>query len=150
MDDSEVRDDAREHPFFAGMSPRQRAVITDCARLVRIPTDDYLFRLGEPASEFYLLRQGRVGLRWPNRNITFLTLHENDLLGVSWAAPPRLWTCDAIAYGFVSALAVDATRLQIEWENDRAFGYACLRRILSVFQSRIDEAVMQSLDLYGN
>jgi CRP/FNR family cyclic AMP-dependent transcriptional regulator len=116
---------------------------------VRIPARHYIFRQGEPASEFYLLRQGRVGLQMPNAIITFLTLSENDFLGISWAISPRRWACDAIACEFVSALAVDVARLQDEWESDHALGFAWLRRILPILQSRLDNARLQSMDVYG-
>jgi hypothetical protein len=109
----------------------------------------YLFRQGEPAIEFYLLRQGRVGLQWPDPGVTLLTLGEPEFLGTSCEVPPRRWTCDAIAFACVSALAVDAARLKDEWESDHAFGFACLRRMLPVFQSNLDHARLQALDLYG-
>ena len=81
--------------------------------------------------------------------VTLLTLGEPEFLGTSCEAPPRRWTCDAIAFACVSALAVDAARLKDEWESDHAFGFACLRRMLPVFQSNLDHARLQSLDLYG-
>jgi hypothetical protein len=139
----------REHPFFAGMSSDHCAVASRYTRLVCIPENGYLFRQSEPAIEFYLVRQGRIGLQWPGLGVTLLTVGEDEFLGTACEVPPRRWTCDAIAFACVSALAVDAARLKDAWENDHAFGVACLRRMLSSFQSHLDHARLQALDLYG-
>jgi CRP-like cAMP-binding protein len=149
MEESEIQRYVREHPFFDDMSPDHCAVASKCTRLVHIPMGHHVFRHCEPASEFYLLRQGRVGLRSSTAKVTFLTLGEDEFLGASWAASHRRWTCDAIALEFVSALAVDVARLQDEWESGHDFGFACLRRILPIFQSRLDNTRLQSLNVYG-
>jgi CRP/FNR family cyclic AMP-dependent transcriptional regulator len=149
MAEIDVHRHVQEHPFFAAMAPHHCATASMCTKLVHVAVDDYLFHRGEPANEFYLLQQGRIGLQWLDPGVTFLTLGEEEFLGISWVAPPRRWTCDAIAFEPVTALAVDAARLQNEWESDHAFGFACLRRILPIFQSRLDHARFQSLDHYG-
>lgn len=51
-----------EHPFFAGMAPEHCDLIGGCARNVRFGPSEYLFREGEPADEFFLIRHGRVAL----------------------------------------------------------------------------------------
>ena len=48
-----------EHPFFTGLGPEFAAAISGCARNLRFARRGYLFREGEPADEFYLIRQGR-------------------------------------------------------------------------------------------
>jgi CRP/FNR family transcriptional regulator, cyclic AMP receptor protein len=51
-----------DQPFFAGLGPEFGAAISGCARNLRFAAGEYLFREGEPANEFYLLRQGSVAL----------------------------------------------------------------------------------------
>jgi hypothetical protein len=98
------------------------------------------------AAEFDLPPLGPVGLYWPGHDITFMTLGENDLIGVPWAGPRGRWT--AIARESVIASAVDAKRVHAEWERDHAFRYTCLRYILPIFQSRLEDAVLHS-DICG-
>jgi hypothetical protein len=45
-----------EHRFFAGMAPEYCELIGGCARNVRFDKGAYLFREGEPADEFFLIR----------------------------------------------------------------------------------------------
>ena len=52
----------REHPFFAGLEEDAIQLVAGCARNVRFDAGQYLFREGEPADEFYLIRHGRVAL----------------------------------------------------------------------------------------
>jgi hypothetical protein len=108
----------------------------------------HLLRQDEPASEFCLLRQERLGRQLPDANITSLTLSEDKVLGISRVAPQGRRTCDAIAFERVSAPAVDGARLQKEWERDHALGFACLRRIPPIVQSRLDSARLPSPDVY--
>jgi hypothetical protein len=51
-----------DQPFFAGLGPEFGAAISGCARNLRFTAGEYLFREGELANEFYLLRQGSVAL----------------------------------------------------------------------------------------
>jgi CRP/FNR family transcriptional regulator, cyclic AMP receptor protein len=51
-----------EQPFFSGLGPEFGAAISGCARNLRFAAKDYLFREGEPANEFYLIRHGTVAL----------------------------------------------------------------------------------------
>ena len=60
-----------------------------------------LFREGEPANEFFLIRQGTVALetaragharRWSSR-----PLGEGEIVGASWLVPPYRWSYDARA-----------------------------------------------------
>ncbi|HLX40690.1 MAG TPA: cyclic nucleotide-binding domain-containing protein, partial [Ktedonobacteraceae bacterium] len=51
-----------EHPFFKGLEPRYMQIITGCASNVRFDTGAYIFREGEEATHFYILRQGKVAL----------------------------------------------------------------------------------------
>ena len=49
-----------EHPFFADLSPQHLETITGCAKNVRFDAGEYVFKEGEHADEFYLIRSGKV------------------------------------------------------------------------------------------
>jgi CRP/FNR family transcriptional regulator, cyclic AMP receptor protein len=51
-----------EHPFFEGLEPRFMQLITGCASNVRYKSGEYIFREGEPAEHFYIIRHGKVAL----------------------------------------------------------------------------------------
>ncbi|MFN3983830.1 MAG: cyclic nucleotide-binding domain-containing protein, partial [Caldilinea sp.] len=80
----------KEHPFFAGLNEGFCQLICGCAKNARFEAGQYLFREGEPANEFYLLRDGRVALQLqdPARGaVTFQTLGPGEIVGVSWLIP---------------------------------------------------------------
>ena len=51
-----------KHPFFAGLESYYTGLLTGCAANVRFAAGTYIFKEGEEANEFYLLRSGKVAL----------------------------------------------------------------------------------------
>ena len=142
----------RDHPFFAGLGEEFRKLVCGCARNVRFEAGQFLFREGEPANEFYLLRHGRVALEIaaPGRGaMTFLTLSEGEIVGVSWLIPPYRWTNDARALGLTRAIGMDATCLRRKCEADHDLGYEMMKRFVPVLVQRLQATRLQVLDVYG-
>jgi len=52
----------RGHKFFAGLDSEYLTLLTGCASNVVFAADSFLFREGEPAETFYLIREGKVAL----------------------------------------------------------------------------------------
>ena len=50
------------HPFLKGLSQQHLAVLAEYAMAVEFKKDELIFREGDPANRFYLIRQGRVEL----------------------------------------------------------------------------------------
>ena len=76
----------REQPFFAGMDQASVETIAGCAANVGFSAGEAIFRTGEPADQFYLLRYGKVALEipTPNRGPHLLqTVGEGEVLGWS-------------------------------------------------------------------
>jgi hypothetical protein len=93
-----------DQPFFAGLGPEFGSAISGCARNLRFAAGEYLFREGEPANEFHLIRQGSVALELHSpgqQPIVVATLGEGDVLDGSWLVPPYRWTLDARAAALV-------------------------------------------------
>jgi CRP/FNR family transcriptional regulator, cyclic AMP receptor protein len=142
----------REHRFFAGLSQDKIQLIAGCTRNVRFDAGRYLFHEGEPADEFFLIRNGRVALEMaaPGRTaITFQTVPEGDVVGLSWLIPPYRWTYDARALDLVRAIGIDAKCLRGKCESDSAFGYTMMMRFVPVMVERLQATRLQVLDVYG-
>jgi len=74
-----------EHPFFAGLESYYVGLLVGCASNRRFEAGTYLFKEGEEANEFYLVRAGKIALEVfaPQRKpIIVSTLSET-----SWAGP---------------------------------------------------------------
>jgi CRP-like cAMP-binding protein len=143
----------REHPFFTGLDAAALALIEGCAANVVVAADDYVYREGEPADHFYLIRFGRVALEVsvPNRPpIIVDTLKAGDLLGWSWLVPPYRNGFDARAVELVRLLRLDAACLRAKMERDPVLGYELHKRFAPVVAARLAAARRQLIDLYGH
>ena len=141
-----------DQPFFAGLGPEFGAAISGCARNLRFTAGEYLFREGEPANEFYLLRQGSVALELHSpgqQPLIVATLRESDILDGSWLVPPYCWTFDARASDLVRVLGVDARCLREKCEADHDLGYEMMKRFLPILMKRLHTTRLQILDVYG-
>ena len=142
----------REHRFFAGLSEAAIQLVAGCCRNVRFDAGKYLFHEGEPSDEFYLIRHGRVALEMvaPGRAaITFQTVPEGDMVGISWLIPPYRRAYDARAVDLVRAIGIDAKCLRQKFENDHDFGYTMMMRFMPVLVERLQATRLQVLDVYG-
>jgi CRP/FNR family cyclic AMP-dependent transcriptional regulator len=142
----------REHRFFADIDREFSSLVTGCAKNVRFEAGQYLFHEGEPADQFYLLREGRVALEVtaPGRGaVTILTLGENEIVGVSWLIPPYRWTFNAKALGRIRAIAMDAKCLRQKCEDDHDLGYELMKRFMPILLERLHATRIQMLDVYG-
>ena len=142
----------REHPFFAGLEEGFCNLVCGCAKNARFESGQYIFREGESADQFYLLRQGRVALQLssPGRGaVTFQTLGEGEIVGVSWLIPPYRWTYDAKTLEPTRAIAMDAACLRGKCEDDHALGYELMKRFMPILIQRLQASRLQILDVYG-
>jgi CRP-like cAMP-binding protein len=140
------------HAFFVGLEPSFVALVSGCAKNARFDAGKYLFREGESADWFYLLREGRVALdlRDPARGaVTLQTLGRGEVCGLSWLVPPYRWSYDARALESVRAIAIDASCLRRKSEADPRFGYEMMKRFMPPLVERLQAARLQMLDVYG-
>ena len=140
-----------EHPFFAGLDPALSKLIAGCGKQVRFEKDAYLYRQGDAADTFYIVRHGRVGLelRGAGRRVLFHTDHEGDILNASWIVPPYRCSSDARALETTLAVALDGACLRGKCESDNHLGYELMKRFVPVLVERMTEARVQALDVYG-
>ena len=140
-----------EHPLFDGMEQRHLQTLTGCARNVRFESADVVFREGERANEFYLIRSGKVALQlFADRRgpLTILTLQEGEVLGWSWLSPPYHWKFTAIALEPTRAISLDGKCLREKAERDHDLGYELLKRFVHVIEERVRATSLKLLNVY--
>ena len=140
------------HPFFDGLAPDYLQLITSCAKNVRFAEGEFIFREGEQAEEFYLIREGRasLGISPPGRGlIPFQTVGADDVLGWSWLFEPYGWLYHAMAIEPVRALAFDGICLRNKCEEDHDFGYDFMKRFAGIMTERLQATRLQLLDVYA-
>jgi CRP-like cAMP-binding protein len=142
-----------DHPFFTGLDPAHMELIVGCARNVHFRAGEVLFRTGESADTFYVLRDGHVALDLhdPQRgDLIIATLGAGEVVGWSWLIPPYRWMFDARAVAPVRAVALDGACLRGKCGTDPALGYALMQRVARVMYDRLQDARIRLLDVYGS
>ncbi len=141
-----------EAPVFAGLDARSAGQLAGCAKTAGFRDGAPIFREGEPADTFWLIRRGRVALELNTANrggLTIETLEPGEVLGWSWLFPPYRWHFDARAVGDVRAVAVDGACLRAKCDEDPAFGYELIGRFSQVMMERLRATRLRLLDVYG-
>ena len=141
-----------EHPFLKGLPPALLAELVGCAANVRFDTGTFVFRQGQEANNFYILRDGRVAVEVfaPERGaITIDTLGAGEVLGWSWLIPPYHWHFDARAIEPTRAIALDGRCMRTKCESDHDLGYELMKRFAQIIEQRLDATRWQLLDVYG-
>lgn len=141
-----------EHPFLKGLPPALLAELVGCAANVRFDPGTFVFRQGQEANNFYILRDGKVAVEVfaPQRGaITIDTLGAGEVLGWSWLIPPYHWHFDARALESTRAIALDGRCMRTKCESDHELGYELMKRFAQIIEQRLDATRWQLLDVYG-
>jgi CRP-like cAMP-binding protein len=139
-------------PFFEGFSDDHLTLLVGCARNERAPAGTFLFREGQDATTFFLIREGSISLdiHAPGQGpLTVQTVSENEPLGWSWLFPPYTWHFDARVVEDARMVVFDGLCLRTKCENDPAFGYELLKRFSRIMTQRIEALSFQLMDVYG-
>ena len=140
-----------EHPFFKDLETPYLQLLAECASNVRFNAGEVIFREGEAADLFYLIRHGKVAVEMyaPNRGpVIIQTLGEGELLGWSWLIEPYRWRFEARAVELTRAIALDGECLRLKCEEDHSLGYELMKRIAHVIEHRLQATRLQLLDVY--
>lgn len=137
---------------FQGLDPGFRELIAGCGSNRGFDSDEHLFREGDPADSFFVIRRGRVSLELfvPGRGTVMIaTLGPGELVGWSWLFPPYRWQFDARAIEPTRTIDFDGACLRGKCEEDHHLGYELMRRFASDMLERLQSTRVQMLDVYG-
>ena len=141
------------HPFLKGLEPAHLKLIVGCASNVVFNAGQFLFREGEEANNFYIIRQGKVIIETfvPTHGaIAINTRTDGEILGWSWLVPPYRWHFDARALELTRAISLDGKCLRQKCEDDHDLGFEIMKRFNLIIASRLEATRLQLLDVYGN
>ena len=141
-----------DHAFFAGLGADATSLLAGCAVNAGFRADEYVFREGEPADRFYVVRHGRIAIEVQGPGlgrIVLDTVEDGDILGWSWLVPPYRWLFDARAVEPTTALCLDGQCLRDKCDADPRLGYQVMSRVALVMTRRLAAARVRLLDLYG-
>ncbi len=141
------------HPSLSEMDDKYIQLLVSCASNVVFKAGEYIFREGEPADNFYLIRHGRVLIEVnlpPKGSIIIRSREEGEIFGWSWLVPPYRWHFDARAVELTRAIALDGKCLRGKCEADHDLGYEIMKRFVQIIAERLEATRLQLMDIYGN
>ncbi len=141
-----------KHPFCQEMEKRHLELLAGCASNVRFEAGQYLFRQGEEANHFYLIRHGKAAIEihaQERGGMILQTVDEGDVAGWSWLVPPHRWTFDARAVELTRAIALNGECLRKKCEEDHDLGYELFKRFIQVMAERLEAARLQLINIHG-
>jgi CRP-like cAMP-binding protein len=140
------------HKFFKDMKPEYLQFVAGCATNTSFNAGDMVFREGDAADTFYIIRHGVVAIEAhePKKGtVRIQTVVEDDVLGWSWLFPPYRWHYDARALTVVRATAFDGKCLRDKCETDHNLGYELMKRFAGIMMERLQATRLQVMDVYG-
>ena len=140
-------------PFFAGLRPDTIDLVAGCGSNVQFEPGALIFREGDQADAFYLLRHGSIAIEAyaPNSGpLVIETLEAGDVLGWSWLFEPHRWHFDAHALTAVRATAFDGVCLRGKCDADPQLGYELVSRFAQTLIERLQWTRLRLLDVYGH
>jgi CRP/FNR family cyclic AMP-dependent transcriptional regulator len=142
-----------EAPLMAGLAAEHLEVIAGCGTIRAFEAGERLFKEGEPADSFLLLRHGRMALEIfvPGRGeVTVATIEAGEVAGWSWMVPPFRWHLDVRALERGSAVEFDGVCLRGKFDSNPALGYELMKRFATILLERLQATRVQMLDVYGD
>jgi CRP-like cAMP-binding protein len=140
-------------PFFEGMAEDEIALIAGCGRNVHFDAGETIFRQGDAADTFFVIRHGTVAVGNfvpPRGELVIETLEAGDILGWSWLFPPYRAHFDARTLTSVRATQFDGACLRDKCAADPALGYDLMSRFAQVLIERLQWTRLRLLDIYGS
>jgi len=138
------------HRFTAGMKAEYLQRLTEAAMFKQFEADEIVFREGEPANRFYLIRNGKIALEaksYGDSAPLVQIVGEGEVLGWSWLFPPYYWHFTARAVEPTDVIFFYGTRLRTQSGADPAFGYELMKRVAAIVIKRLQITRVQLLQL---
>ena len=145
-----IQDTLDHTQFLKGMKPHHLRILAECSMLTSFTGGEMIFKEGDVANRFYLIREGSVALESRSRDrepIHIQTIGAGDVLGWSWLFSPYLWHFDARAIEPVDVLFIYGSRLREQCEEDHDFGYDLVRRMAEIMMRRLQATRWQLFEI---
>jgi CRP-like cAMP-binding protein len=102
-----------------------------------------LFRQGEHADKFYIVRSGRISIQMPaimGPTLEIQAVEEDQVLGWSWLISPYRWNFQTKAEEDSELLQFDGTAILARCEQEPKFGYELLKKFAGLMSVGLNAA----------
>jgi CRP/FNR family cyclic AMP-dependent transcriptional regulator len=129
-----------DHPFLSSIPLASLRRLAAHAQTQTLAAGHELFREGDTADRFYLVRHGliRLEVEVPGRGrVEVESIGADSALGWSWLFSPYRWHLSATAIERTSTVVFDADVLRAVMASDPVLGYELMRRFAAVIFDRL-------------
>ncbi len=149
MNNQSITEYLSTHEFFSELSVDFMKLLCESVSTLEIKKGDVLFRQGERADKFYIVRNGRIAVQIPaimGPTLEVQTLGTDQILGWSWLISPYQWHFQAKAEEDSKLLEFDGTAILARCEQEPKFGYELLKRFAALMSERLDASRQKMMD----
>jgi len=142
----------RAHSILRALSEPQLAVVAANAATRRVAAGEVLFRQGDRATRFYMVRDGSIRVGVPAINGPALDVQQlgsGEVLGWSWLIPPYRWTFEAQAVRDSTLVEFDGEALLRACEQDPVLGYAVMKIFAELMSARLQAARARMMEAWA-
>lgn len=126
--------------FLDKLTDEDLGFLDSVASVDTIGGGHYLFKKGEDANRFYLLRKGTLLVQTitkDGKSYSIMTLNPGELAGWSWLFPPYAWNFDGLALNDCDLIGFDAKLVREKCEEDNGFGYRIMKSLMNSMHDRL-------------
>jgi CRP/FNR family transcriptional regulator, cyclic AMP receptor protein len=137
------------HEFFSGFSDDAQKFLCECSSMREIKQGQILFRQGENADKFYVIRNGCISIQMPaimGPTLKIQTVGKDQVLGWSWLILPYKWNFQTRAEEDSELIEFDGTALLKQCEQEPKFGYELLKKFAGLMSVRLNAARQKMMD----
>ena len=149
MSDQSTTEYLSAHEFFYEFSDDLLKFLCECSSTREIKKGQILFRQGENADKFYVVRNGRISLQLPaimGPTLEIQTLDKDQVLGWSWLISPYKWNFQTKAEEDSELLQFDGVAILARCEQEPKFGYELLKKFAALMSVGLNAARQKMMD----
>jgi CRP/FNR family transcriptional regulator len=142
-------DELKKVRFFDTYSDEQLKILIDISTIKEFKVKDVLFEQYDELSELYVLLSGclSMGISLPKeKRIHLSTLEEGELFSWSAVFKPYISTAWVIATCPTKVLAIDARKLNLQFEKNCGFGFKSMSKIAQTISRRLSDTRFQLMN----
>jgi CRP-like cAMP-binding protein len=137
------------HEFFSEFSDDDLKFLCECSSTREIKKGKILFRQGEHADKFYVVRSGRISIQMPaimGPTLEIQTLDKDQVLGWSWLISPYKWNFQTKAEEDSELLQFDGAAILARCEQEPKFGYELLKKFAALMSEGLNAARQKMME----
>ena len=149
MNNQTIAEYLSAHEFFSELSGDVIKLLCESVNTLDFKKGEILFRQGEHADKFYVVRNGCISVQIPaimGPTLEVQTLSTGRILGWSWLIPPYQWRFQAKAEEDSTLLQFDGAAILARCEQEPKIGYELLKKFATLMAERLEASRQKLMD----